>query len=218
MNKKVQTFSFNPPINSLEEGKCLLRVNSFECTSSVFNITLENSSFSVAIPGHSKTKSAEKTIDELNKFLELRAQNGIDLHVEQIRKKRLILFSDYFLSSFGTFKNEILKELKKKLNNDDVKDLVYGFQLPYDEISDILDLYYIPTKGIGYSLNPGTYEVADLNNNLNYILTGNVKVSVTIDDVRLKLKLKINQTLNFTQKFFFLYNFGFHLITFLSVR
>ena len=37
-----------------------------------------------------ETKSAEKTIDELNNLLELRSQNGIDLHVEQVRKK------DYF--------------------------------------------------------------------------------------------------------------------------
>ena len=39
MNKQVQTFSFNPPINLVEEGKWLLGVTSLECTNSVFNIT-----------------------------------------------------------------------------------------------------------------------------------------------------------------------------------
>ena len=37
-------------------------------------------------------------------------------------------------------------------------------QLIYDEVMDILDLKYIPTKRIGYSLNPGIYEVVELNN------------------------------------------------------
>ena len=87
MNKQLQTFSFSPPINLVEEGKWLLGVSSFECTNSVYNITDENNSFSITIPGHCETKSAEKTIDELNKLLELSSQNGIDLHVEQVRKK-----------------------------------------------------------------------------------------------------------------------------------
>ena len=72
MNKQMETFSFNPPINLNEEGKWLLGVTSLECTNSVFNITNENNSFSIIIPGHYQTKSAEKTIDELKKLLELR--------------------------------------------------------------------------------------------------------------------------------------------------
>ena len=32
MNKQMQTFSFNPPIDLVEEGKWLLAVSSFECT------------------------------------------------------------------------------------------------------------------------------------------------------------------------------------------
>ena len=89
MNKQMQTFSFNPPINLFDEGKWLLGLSSFECTNSVFNITNENNSFSIIIPGHYETESAQKTIDELNNLLELRSQNGIELHVEQVRKKRV---------------------------------------------------------------------------------------------------------------------------------
>ena len=71
------------------------------------------------------------------------------------------------------------------------------------EVRDILDFKYIPTKKTGYSLNPGSYEVVDLNNTLKHILADNVKISVTIDDVRLKSNLKTNQTLLFTNKSFF---------------
>ena len=65
INKQMQTFSFNPPINLLEQEKGLLAVSSFECTNSVFNITNENNSFSINIPGHYQTEFAEKVIDDL---------------------------------------------------------------------------------------------------------------------------------------------------------
>ena len=208
MNKQRQIYSFNPPINLIEEDKWLLAVSSFECTNSVFNITNENNSFSIIVPGHYETESDQKTIDELNKLLELRSQNGIELHVEQVRKKGLILINDYSLSSLGMFKDEILEELKNVKYND-LEDLVYRFKLTYDEIMDILDLKYIPTKRTGYSLNPGIYEIIVLNNTLKHILPNNVNVNITIDDIRLKSNLKINQTLIFTERSFFYTILGF---------
>ena len=198
----MQTFSFNPPINLLEEGKWLLGVSSFECTNSIFNITNENNSFSIIIPGHYQNRSDEKTIDDLNKLLELKS---LELYVEEVRKrgtKIIIRDNGYELSDFDTQKYEILEELKNVKYND-LDDLVYRMRLSYDEIMDILDLKYIPTKRTGYSLNTGIYEVDDLNNTLKYILPDNVKVSVTIDDIRLKSNLKTNQTLIFTEKPFF---------------
>ena len=105
-------------------------------------------------------------------------------------------------------KNEILEELRNAKYND-LEDLVYRMRLSYDEIMDILDLKYIPTKRTGYSLNSGIYEVVDLNNTLKYILPDNVRVNITIDDIRLKSNLKINQTLIFTEKTFFYTILGF---------
>ena len=84
MNKQMQTFSFNPPINLVEEGKWLMAVSVFDCTNSVFNITNENNSFLIIIPGHYETESAEKAIDEPNKLLELRS---LELHVNEVRKR-----------------------------------------------------------------------------------------------------------------------------------
>ena len=208
MNKQMQTFSFNPPINLVEEGKWLLAVSSFECTNSVLNITNENNSFSIIIPGHYETESPEKTIDELNKVLELRSQNGIELHVEQVRKKGLILINDYSLSSLGMFKDEILEELKNVKYND-LEDLVYRFKLTYDEIMDILDLKYIPTKRTGYSIEPNIYNVVDLNKTLKNIQPNNVKIDITIDERKYKTDLKIIQTLIFTNKSFFYTILGF---------
>ena len=83
----MQTFSFKPLINLIEEGKWLLAVGSFQATHSVFNIFDENNKLLISIPGYWSSKSAEKTIDELIKLLGLRSQNDIELQVEEVRKR-----------------------------------------------------------------------------------------------------------------------------------
>ena len=126
MHRQMQLFSFNPPINLPEEGKCLLAVTFFEATDSVVKITDENNSFSITIPGHWDSNSAENIIDELNKLLELRTQKGFEIHVTEVRKrgKNLIIGdNEYELSDFDTQKNEVLEELKNVKYND-FEDLV----------------------------------------------------------------------------------------------
>ena len=125
-NKQMETFSLNPPFNLVEEGKWLLGVTSFEATNSVFKITEKNNTFSITIPDHWNSKFAEKTIHDLNKFLELPSENDFELLVERVRKKGIILTNDYSLSSLGTSQNEILEELKK-LKYNDLEDMVYRF-------------------------------------------------------------------------------------------
>ena len=208
MNKQMQTFSFNSSINLVEEGKWLLAVSSFECTNSVFNINNENNSFSIIIPGHFETESAEKTINDLNELLELKS---LELHVEEVKKrgnKIKIGDNEYKLSDFDSQKYEILEELKNVKYND-LEDLVYRMRLSYDDIMDILDLKYIPTKRMGYSIEPNIYNVVYLNKTLKNILPNNVKIDITIDERKYKTDLKSNQTLIFTKKSFFYTILGF---------
>ena len=117
MNKQMQTFSFNPPINLFEEDMWLLAVSSLECTNSVFNITNENNSFSIIIPGHCQNKSDKITIERLNTLLERRSENSIELHVQEVMNRgHLILLEgkEYKLSDLGTQKEEILEKPKKQ--------------------------------------------------------------------------------------------------------
>ena len=209
VNKQRKTFSFNPPINLLEKDKWLLAVSSFECTKSVFKITDENNSFSIIIPGHWESELAEKIIGEVNRLLELRS---FALHVNEVGKrgnKIKIGDKEYKLSDFDNQNYEIIEELKN-VEYTDIEDLIYRMHLTNDEIIDVLDLKYISTERRGYSLNPGIYEVIDLNNTLYHILPDNVKMSITIDDIRLKSNIKINQTLIFTEKSFFYTILGFN--------
>ena len=141
----MQIFSFNPPTNLLDEDKWLLAVSSSECKSSVYNITDENNSFSINIPGHWETEFDRKTFAKINELIELRS---LELHAGEVIKrghKIKIGDSEYNLSDFDTKKNEIFEELKKAKYND-LEDLVYRKQLTFVEVRDILDLKYIPTK------------------------------------------------------------------------
>ena len=87
LNKQMETFSFSPPINLVEEGKWLLAVTCFETTNSVFNITNENNSFSITAMGHWSSRGRAETIYKLQKLLELRSENDIQLHVKEVEKR-----------------------------------------------------------------------------------------------------------------------------------
>ena len=82
-------------------------------------------------------------------------------------------------------------------------------RLSYDEIMDILDLKYISTKRIGFSIEPNIYNVVDLNKTLKNILPNNIKIDITRDERKYKTDLRINQTLIFTNKSFFYNILGF---------
>ena len=138
MNKQMQTILSNPPINLVQEGEWFSGVSSFEATNFAFNITTENNSFSITLPGHWNSKSAEKTVDELNKILELTSKKDIDLQVEQVTKKT-INFNKRLFYILGMLKEEILEELKNAKYKD-LEDMVNRFQLRYNEYKDKLHL------------------------------------------------------------------------------
>ena len=123
-------------------------------------------------------------------------------------EKKLNFINDYSSTSLSTFKKETLEELSNAKYND-LEDMVKRMQLTFDEIIVILDLKFIRLKRIGHPLHQGIYETSDLNKTLEYISPHNVKVTCTIDDVRLKSHLNNNETLLSTQKSFFYTILGF---------
>ena len=120
----------------------------------------------------------------------------------------MILIKYYSLSSLGTFKNEIIEELKKSKRND-LEDRVYRYQLTNDELTNIIDLKDIPPTTIGYTLPPGMYEITDTNLMSNSLLPKEVKVKISVEDVRIKSNLTTNKTIRFTKKSFFYVISGF---------
>ena len=76
---------------------------------------------------------------------------------------------------------------------------------------DILDIKWLPSEK--NRLYPTRWNIRNKqyisNKTLQYFLPDIVKVSITIDDIRLKSNLKISQTLIFTKNLFFYSLFGF---------
>ena len=63
--------------------------------------------------------------------------------------------------------------------------MVYRYQLTYNAIIDVLDLKFISTTTTGYTLPPGMCEIIDNKFMLKSLLPKEVKVNITVDDVRL---------------------------------
>ena len=132
-------------MNPVEEGKWLLGVISFECTNSVFNLTVENNSFSILAPDHWNSEDGEEPINKLIELLELRSENDIKLHVKEVRRRGSSIEvenSGYNLAGFDHFKSEIVQGFKK-VKYKDLDDMVFKMQLTYNEIVDILDVKYL---------------------------------------------------------------------------
>ena len=150
-NKQMGTFSLNPPINLSEESKWLLAVAGFETTNSVFNIADQNNSSSTSTAAYLSPKGGGEAINQLNEKLELKSQNDIELHVEEVEKRGTRIKrgnTGFILAGFGHFKSEILAELKR-VKHKDLEDLVYRMELSYDEIVDIFDIKHIDGSTIG---------------------------------------------------------------------
>ena len=81
----------------------------------------------------------------------------------------------------------------KRVNYRDLEDLVFRLQLTYHEFVDILDVKYIAASTKEYNLAPGKYESIDINIMLKSLLPKDVKVDITVDDVKLKSILTTNK-------------------------
>ena len=112
----METFSFSPLLNLVEEGKWLLAVTSSEATNSVFNTTDENHSFSISVPGRWRLPNILPggIIDELKGLLKFRSENDIELHVKEVRKRGNQILKGHRedkLSDFDAQKNYMLEEV-----------------------------------------------------------------------------------------------------------
>ena len=87
--------------------------------------------------------------------------------------------------------------------------MVFRLGLSKNKIIDILNLKYIPTSTIGYTLPPGIYEVRDIDFMVKTLLPSDVEVKFSMDDVRLGSKLSANRTIKFTKNSFFSNVLGF---------
>ena len=91
----------------------------------------------------------------------------------------------------------------------DLEDMVYRMEITYDEFIDILDMKHIGAKTIGYTILPRINEISDSILLLKSLLQSEVKVNITIDDIRLRSNFTSNKFIKFTQKLFLYTKLGF---------
>ena len=171
----------------------------FEATNSVFDITDQKKSFSITTPADWCCIGGAELINKLQKLLEMRHSNDIELLVQKVRKggnQRKIGDNEPKSSDHDTRENRVIKELKNAENND-IDDMVFRMELIYSEIEYVLHVNYIDAPTAGYTLSPGIYEVSDFNWMLKSLFPKESKKNITIDDSRLRSELNTSKTIRF---------------------
>ena len=80
--------------------------------------------------------------------------------------------------------------------------MVFRTQLTYNENENILDTKFIDASTTGYTLEPGLYEISDITFMLKSLLPENIKMKITINDIKRRSNLSTNKTIRFTEKSF----------------
>ena len=165
-----------------------MAVTSSETTNSVFNITDENKSFSITTPGYWCSRGGAGTIQKIQLLAELRSQNDVDLHVEELGKRVNQVKTgerEYKLLDLDTHKNKIYEELKNAEYNN-LEDMVFRMELTYFEIGIIPPVKYFHAKSTGDTFTPGIYEIIDNKLMLMSLLSDDLEITFTIDDNRIR--------------------------------
>ena len=97
----------------------------------------------------------------------------------------------------------------KNIEYNDPEDMAFKMEWTYHEIAQIVDTKNIVATTERYTLPPGYYETSYSNSMLRNLLPKEVKVNITIDDIRLKSNLNTNKTIRFTKRSFLYTILGF---------
>ena len=87
--------------------------------------------------------------------------------------------------------------------------MVFRMGLTYSEVEEILDTKCNATSTTGYTFKPRKFKISDFNLMLKSLIPDEVKVNITIDDIRLRSNLTSNETIRFTKKPLFYRFLGF---------
>ena len=74
----------------------VLAVTVFVATNSVFNIIVENNSFSITTPGYWSSEGGSDTINKPQSLLELTSQVHIEFHIEEFEKRIWYYWKNFF--------------------------------------------------------------------------------------------------------------------------
>ena len=138
-----------------------------------------------------------------------RKTNASNIELSQKNKKfnknitgegfRLLKLIMKFVAGVDHSKIEMFAELRRNKYHD-LDDMVYRMELTEDEIMDVLDIKNTGPTAVGFTLAPGIHEISGIKSVLKSLNPDEVKVNITIDDIRLKSNLTTNKTKRYIKK------------------
>ena len=149
-------------------------------------------------------KSSEKKTNKLNTLLELRSQKDFELNVKETEKIGTRTKRDnsgYNLPVFDNFKSKMLGELRR-VKYKGLEDMVYRMELTYDEILGIPDRKEFAGSTFGYTYHQDIIKVVKFTLLFKSSLPDEVKVNVTIADIRQRSNLTTEKTKKFPKNHF----------------
>ena len=81
--------------------------------------------------------------------------------------------------------------------------MVFSMESTNSEIAEILDTKHIAIPSTGYTLRPSNFKSSELYFMLKSLLSDDVIVDITIDDITLNSQIPSNKIKGFTKKPFF---------------
>ena len=112
------------------------------------------------------------------------------------------------MSDLENRKNDIIEELKD-VEYSDLEDKVFRLGITNTETSNVLDMKYSIASTTRFTIPTGIYKISSIKSMLKNLLSNEVKVNNTFDDIRLKTNLDTNKAKRFTKRSFFYTILGF---------
>ena len=205
MLKSKDMFHFNPPIQT--KGNWMIGLIDLEVYNSIFNITKENNKFELYTDTFDEF-SFEELKDEVEELLNI--PEITDDHLEDETLAPRIAETYWKLRSDKT-SYDGYTILLKAYGNSSFRDFESYLRifvgLEEDDIQLILKQYN--EKFVTYELDPGNYNIEDIQKVVYFLAGHEGTLQIGYDDLNKKVKLKTFETLRFDKKSFFHTLLGF---------
>ena len=205
MLKSKEIFHFNPPIQT--KGNWMIGLIDLEVYNSIFNITKENNKFELYTDTFDEF-SFEELKNEIEEILNI--PEITDIHLENEILAPRIAETFWKLRSDKT-SYDGYTILLKAYGNSSFRDfesyLIIFVGLEEDDIQLILKQYN--EKFVTYELDPGNYNIEDIQKAVYFLAGHEGTLQIEYDDLNKKVKLKTFETLRFDEKSFFHTLLGF---------
>ena len=226
MKKQKQIFAFDTPINIPDNW--MMGVTSLEVYNTVYNITERNNKFQILLDEeeafeilHTRQKRSQRSfpgiIREKKQFP--KAAEIIKIYEETDDRNKLVEALTLFYPNIQDDNFEFVNFLKDNhFTVEEIITITTTEESVQNRLVEINKNVFIENKKLTITLNPGVYELVEINNSINQILNNfPAQITIKADTISMKSLLttthpivfnsELNYLLGFTEKY---YGIGTH--------